>query len=229
MSSFSSSTDHWNGRKSVSIIFPLVIVKMSEQPTFHHWMVVKQKCNRLAVFVAYGMLSIGGIDMTCSYSFWSLTIEPHVLGEGLGQHYVVALLNEVAHSPGVTIDVAAGKALIGHVKEREQVPLLWHKTGGENSLLKRKTAQWHLLNGKWYLKKQNKKKQDGYSPSQCQKSLSTAQAWGLHLLGCGRKHAGGSHSAPGFSATRNIIWSVKNNSDSLSLCSISCLTNTPHF
>lgn len=36
----------------------------------------------------------------------------------------MALLNEVADSPGVTVNVSAGKALIGHVEEHEQVPLL---------------------------------------------------------------------------------------------------------
>lgn len=36
----------------------------------------------------------------------------------------MALLNEVANSPGVTVNVSARKALIGHVEEHEQVPLL---------------------------------------------------------------------------------------------------------
>lgn len=40
-----------------------------------------------------------------------------------------------------------------------------------------------------------------YSPSQCQKSPSTAQAWGPHQWGCGHKHATWSHSALGFSVT----------------------------
>lgn len=53
-----------------------------------------------------------------------LTVQPHVLGVGLGQHDVDALLNEVPHSPGVPVDVPAGKALVGHVKVREEVPFL---------------------------------------------------------------------------------------------------------
>ena len=53
-----------------------------------------------------------------------LTVETHVLGEGLGQNDVVSLLDEVAHCPGVFVDVAAGKALIGHVEEHQQVPFL---------------------------------------------------------------------------------------------------------
>uniref|UniRef100_A0A3B4V7K4 Uncharacterized protein n=1 Tax=Seriola dumerili TaxID=41447 RepID=A0A3B4V7K4_SERDU len=35
----------------------------------------------------------------------------HVFGKGLGQDDVVALFNEVAHSPGITVDVSTGKAL----------------------------------------------------------------------------------------------------------------------
>lgn len=37
----------------------------------------------------------------------------------------MALLNEVAHSPGIAVDVSAGKALIGHVEEHKQVPFLY--------------------------------------------------------------------------------------------------------
>lgn len=36
----------------------------------------------------------------------------------------MALLNEVANSPGVTVNVSARKALIGHVEEHKQVSLL---------------------------------------------------------------------------------------------------------
>lgn len=53
-----------------------------------------------------------------------LTIETHVLGKGLRQQDVMALLNEVADSPRVTVNVSAGKALIGHVEEHKQVPPL---------------------------------------------------------------------------------------------------------
>lgn len=52
------------------------------------------------------------------------TVESHVLGEGLRQHNVVARLDEVPNSPGITINVAAGEALVGHVKEHQQVPFL---------------------------------------------------------------------------------------------------------
>lgn len=55
---------------------------------------------------------------------WPLTVETHVLGEALGQQDVVALLDEVAHCPGVTVDVSTGEALVGHVEEHQQVPLL---------------------------------------------------------------------------------------------------------
>lgn len=40
------------------------------------------------------------------------------------------------------------------------------------------------------------------TPSQCQRSPSTAQAWGPHQWGCGHKHATWSHSAQGFSVTQ---------------------------
>lgn len=72
-------------------------------------------------------------------SFWILTIESHVLGEGLGQHNVVALFNEVTHSPGVTIYVSTGKALIGHVEEHEQVPFLQHEKEGQGETQERRT------------------------------------------------------------------------------------------
>lgn len=52
--------------------------------------------------------------MECEFR---LTIETHVLGKGLGQQDVVSLLDEVAHSPGITIDVSTREALIGHVEE----------------------------------------------------------------------------------------------------------------
>lgn len=54
-----------------------------------------------------------------------LTIETHVLGKGLGQQDIMALFNEVAHSPGIPIDVSTGKALIGHVEEHKQVSFLY--------------------------------------------------------------------------------------------------------
>lgn len=60
-----------------------------------------------------------------------LTVETHVLGKGLRQQDVMALLNEVADSPGVTVNVSAGKALIGHVEEHQQVPLLQGAQGSK--------------------------------------------------------------------------------------------------
>lgn len=53
-----------------------------------------------------------------------LTIETHVLGKGLGQQDIVALLNEVTHSPGIAVNVSTCKALIGHVEENKQVSFL---------------------------------------------------------------------------------------------------------
>lgn len=60
--------------------------------------------------------------MICSD--FRLTIETHVLSKGLGQQDVVALLNEVANCPSVTVDVSTRKALVGHVEEDEQVSFL---------------------------------------------------------------------------------------------------------
>ncbi|OAQ97853.1 hypothetical protein LLEC1_00024 [Akanthomyces lecanii] len=66
----------------------------------------------------------------------------HVLGEGLAQGNIVALLDKVADSKGVLVNVATGKSLIGHVEEGkvalllgdlgELLPLLlrWVDTGG---------------------------------------------------------------------------------------------------
>lgn len=41
----------------------------------------------------------------------------HVLGERLAEENLVALLDEVADSEGITVGITAGKALVGHVEE----------------------------------------------------------------------------------------------------------------
>lgn len=48
----------------------------------------------------------------------------HVLGEGLAQSDVVALLNEVADSKSILVGVTAGKTLVGHVEEGKVLLLL---------------------------------------------------------------------------------------------------------
>ena len=48
----------------------------------------------------------------------------HVLGEGLGQAGLVALLNEVAERESVLVGVARGEALVGHVEEGIVVAVL---------------------------------------------------------------------------------------------------------
>ena len=48
----------------------------------------------------------------------------HVLGEGLGQAGLVALLNEVAERESVLVGVARGEALVGHVEEGVVVAVL---------------------------------------------------------------------------------------------------------
>lgn len=47
----------------------------------------------------------------------TLAVETHVLGEGLGEADVVALLDEVADGEGVGVGVTRGEALVGHVEE----------------------------------------------------------------------------------------------------------------
>jgi hypothetical protein len=54
----------------------------------------------------------------------TLTVQTHVLGEGLAQSNVVALLDEVAGSEGILVSVTAGETLVGHVEEGEVVLLL---------------------------------------------------------------------------------------------------------
>jgi hypothetical protein len=54
----------------------------------------------------------------------TLAVQTHVLGEGLAQSDVVALLDEVTGSEGILVSVTAGKALVGHVEEGEVVLLL---------------------------------------------------------------------------------------------------------
>lgn len=49
----------------------------------------------------------------------SLTVQTHVLGEGLAQSNLVALLDKVSDGVGVSVDVSGGKALVGHVEEGE--------------------------------------------------------------------------------------------------------------
>lgn len=53
-----------------------------------------------------------------------LTIQAHVLSKRLGQKNVVTLLNEITHSPSITINVATGKSLVSHVKEHQEISFL---------------------------------------------------------------------------------------------------------
>lgn len=53
-----------------------------------------------------------------------LTIETHVLSKWLRQEDVVALLNKISHSPGISINISTSKALVSHVKEHQKFLLL---------------------------------------------------------------------------------------------------------
>lgn len=52
----------------------------------------------------------------------------HVLGEGLTQSNLMALLNKVAYSKGILVSVTTGEALVGHIKEGEMT-LRLHNVG----------------------------------------------------------------------------------------------------
>jgi hypothetical protein len=54
----------------------------------------------------------------------TLAVETHVLGKGLAQSNVVALLNEVADSESILVGVTASKTLVGHVEEGKVLLLL---------------------------------------------------------------------------------------------------------
>lgn len=54
----------------------------------------------------------------------ALTVKAEVLGEGLSHEQLEALGDEVADRPGVFIQRAGRKALIGRVEEHEQIPPL---------------------------------------------------------------------------------------------------------
>ena len=54
---------------------------------------------------------------------WTRTIQSHVLGEGLRQQHLLAIVNEVPQGERVHVYVSAGKALICHVEVGQKVPL----------------------------------------------------------------------------------------------------------
>lgn len=54
----------------------------------------------------------------------TLSVETHVLSERLGEGDLVTLRDEVPQSEGVAAGGAGGEALVGHVKEGEELALL---------------------------------------------------------------------------------------------------------
>ena len=54
----------------------------------------------------------------------ALTVEAHVLSKRLRQRHLVSILDELPQSESILVDVTAGKTLVGHVKEGEQLSLL---------------------------------------------------------------------------------------------------------
>ena len=51
----------------------------------------------------------------------NLTVKAKVLGEGLSAHHLKATVSKIAHGPGIVVQVSRGKALVGRVKQREQL------------------------------------------------------------------------------------------------------------
>lgn len=70
---------------------------------------------------ACGLLFVGTDHTVGAGTF---TIETHVLGKALRETEVVAIGLEDAHGLCIAIDIAGGKALVGHVEERIQFALL---------------------------------------------------------------------------------------------------------
>ncbi len=64
----------------------------------------------------------------------SLSVQTHVLGEGLGDYHLEPLLQEVPDRPGVFLEVSSGESLVGGVEEGNEVVLL-HDVGNLFPLL----------------------------------------------------------------------------------------------
>ena len=62
-----------------------------------------------------------------------LTIQPHVLGEGLTDHQVVSIRDQLPEAGSISIQITRGKALVGHVQHNEMVPLLRSQKGNTHS------------------------------------------------------------------------------------------------
>lgn len=81
---------------------------------------------------ASGFLLVGADQRKGSGSF---TVKTHVLGETLSQRNLVTILQEGTDGKRILGDISAGKALVGHVEEGEQVAFL--EDGGHFSPLLR--------------------------------------------------------------------------------------------
>ena len=79
-------------------------------------------CMSVCVFI---FESVGMLVCVCV-----LTVEAEVLGEGLGAEQLKALRHKVADGPGILVQAARRKALIGRVKEHKQTPPLRGERGG---------------------------------------------------------------------------------------------------
>lgn len=70
-----------------------------------------------------------------------ITIETKVLGKGLGEDDLVAIVHKVPHSKGILVRAPTGESLVGHVKEDQQLTVLQNpgeSKGGEESSQKKR-------------------------------------------------------------------------------------------
>lgn len=72
----------------------------------------------------------------------TFTVETHVLGKGLGENNLVAILDKLAQSISVAVAVARGEALVGHVKEHKVIAFLDNLGNFVPLVLCRVDARW---------------------------------------------------------------------------------------
>lgn len=86
------------------------------------WVRVQRPDNNLDLAVDSGFLFLVSADKReCTNS---LSVQAHVLGKALTEGNLVPLLDKVPHGMRISVGVSAGKALVGHVKERKVILFL---------------------------------------------------------------------------------------------------------
>lgn len=77
-----------------------------------------------------------------------ITIETKVLGKGLGEDDLVAIVHKVPHSKGILVRAPTGESLVGHVKEDQQLTVLQNpgeSKGGKSHPKKKKKEETGLF------------------------------------------------------------------------------------